>query len=254
MTTLESEEIHQEDSIDAASRTFSQLLSDLLQSVAHVNSLPLNRPNTESKTFNQFAAFVSKFSPILVHLEQNESTHTAPVRMAVESLEQDINYVANLIENSSSETAVGQIEEVTHNLGRCLGIVLSASLEISPKIKDMISALHQEMIDAKFDFDDSYDNGEGEIEITELNQVEGGTVDRIFTDIDDVTLQLKNGNDEALHIALSELSELVREKSVPDGWLNDRGIVSILLNRLGSSKHDNRLMIILILRRLASEK
>ena len=87
--------------------------------------------------------------------------------------------------------------------------------------------------------------------VEEMHEIEEER--RISLGIDDVMLQLKYGDDDKLRFALLELNEMVDGKTVDSEWITEEGIISILCNRLGSSKPNNRLCIIQILRSLASD-
>ena len=125
-----------------------------------------------------------------------------------------------------------------------------------------------EEMNAKFDTSSSPDREESEYdretesvnefgvedeiveEVAEVEEIEEIEEEIINLDIDDVVLQLKYGNDEELKFALSGLRSLIRDQMVDDEWINDEGVVLILSNRLGSSKPNNRLTIIQMLRNL----
>ncbi|XP_077219136.1 U-box domain-containing protein 24-like [Tasmannia lanceolata] len=221
--------------------SFSELISELLESVDEISFLS-NKYEIKSEVLSQFVALIEEFTPILNDLKENEIMDTPPVRKAVESLGAELQRAFILTRDFNSRVSVKQIEDVTHNLGRCLGLLLFSSFDMSVKIKDKIEILQKEMINAKFDDEEDL-----------IRNLKGGKVDRIDLDIDDVVLHLKNGDDEQFGIAISELSMRISDKSVSDEWVNERGIIQILLNRMGASKHDNRLAIILLLRSLASE-
>ncbi|XP_034704817.1 U-box domain-containing protein 44-like [Vitis riparia] len=124
-----------------------------------------------------------------------------------------------------------------------------------------------EEMNAKFDTSSSPDREESEYDretesvnefgvedeiVEEVAEVEIEEIEEeiINLDIDDVVLQLKYGNDEEFKFALSGLRSLIRDQMVDDEWINDEGVVLILSNRLGSSKPNNRLTIIQMLRNL----
>ncbi|KAH1254111.1 U-box domain-containing protein 43 [Glycine max] len=69
--------------------------------------------------------------------------------------------------------------------------------------------------------------------------------------IDDVVLQLKNGKDEEFAVALLRLKEFMRSERLDGGLIDEEATLSILFNRLGSCKADNRLTIIRLLRSIA---
>ena len=125
-----------------------------------------------------------------------------------------------------------------------------------------------EEMNAKFDTSSSPDREESEYdretesvnefgvedeiveEVAEVEEIEEIKEEIINLDIDDVVLQLKYGNDDEFKFALSGLRSLIRDQMVDDEWINDEGVVLILSNRLGSSKPNNRLTIIQMLRNL----
>lgn len=235
------------------SRSFSALLSNLLLSLEEISSLAKDS-QIEREAMSEFSLFVERIAPILTDLKEIEAAETAPIRKAIESLDAEINRSRDLLKNSNSRCSLRQIEEAVHDLGRCLGLVLQASLDVAVEIKDSIGALHKEMIGVTFISDASAgSSSRHEIEEFIQNVDEGGKEDLIVLDADDLALHLKKGSDEEFVDALSELSKLMREGLVENEWIIDKGIVQILLNRLSSSKHDGRLAIILILRNLASK-
>lgn len=235
------------------SRSFSALLSNLLLSLEEISSLAKDS-QIEREAMSEFSLFVERIAPILTDLKEIEAAETAPIRKAIESLDAEINRSRDLLKNSNSRCSLRQIEEAVHDLGRCLGLVLQASLDVAVEIQESIGALHKEMIGVTFISDASAgSSNRHEIEEFIQNVDEGGKEDLIVLDADDLALHLKKGSDEEFGDALSELSKLMREGLVENEWIIDKGIVQILLNRLSSSKHDGRLAIILILRSLASK-
>ncbi|KAL0007096.1 hypothetical protein SO802_008598 [Lithocarpus litseifolius] len=167
-----------------------------------------------------------RFSPSMNELKDNEKfMDGSTIRKAVESLEVQLNRSKVLVQSPNSDTFVKHVEEVTHDLGRSLGLLLLASLEVSIDLKEKIGNLHKELMSASLE----------------------------SLDIGDVVLQLKYGNDEEFKYALLGLNELIGSEKVSNEWIDEEGIIPILFNRLGSSKLENRLTIIQILRRLALE-
>ncbi|KAL7238208.1 hypothetical protein ACSBR2_004329 [Camellia fascicularis] len=90
---------------------------------------------------------------------------------------------------------------------------------------------------------------EAEIE-TEIEEEEENATFRIILDIDDVVLQLKFGNDDEFKSALLGLNALITDNTITSEQISNEGVIPILFNRLGSSKPNNRLTIIQILRKL----
>lgn len=258
-------------------KTFSELVGQLQAPADEVASLSKDS-ETDPEILAEFAALVAKFGPIIDDLRENKIMDTPPVRKAVESLEKELVRARGLIRGPSHKVSVKQIEDLTRGLGRSLGLVLFASLDfLSVDVKEKIGALHKEMMNAKFDTSSSPDREESEFdcetafvdefreeydiaeeveeveEVKEMNEIEEIVEEIMKLDIDDIVLQLKYGNDEEFKFALSGLRSHIRDQMVDNEWINDEGIVLILSNRLGSSKPNNRLTIIQMLRSLIIE-
>ncbi|XP_042491626.1 U-box domain-containing protein 44-like [Macadamia integrifolia] len=224
-------------------RTFAELLSDLLQLADEVASLAKDS-ETEPEIFTEFAVFVEKFSPILIDLRDNSTVmDTLPIQKAVESLENELRHAKTVIKASNSRTSAKKVEEIIHDLGRCLGLVLLASLDVSVDIKEKFGALHKEMMNVRVNA--SIDH---ELEFVHDLEVKGEDDGRTIFDINNIALHLKYGNDEEFRFALSGLRSLISEKMIQNEWVSDEGIIPILLNRLASSEENDRLTIISILK------
>lgn len=167
---------------------------------------------------------------------------TKDIRSAIGSLETHLNRARACLE--SSPNARGTIQDLTHDLGRSLGLLLFASVGVNLDLKEKIGALHKEMMNAKFE----------EREIEEVHDEVCGEGERIKSlGMEDVALQLKYGNDDEFRFALLGLEILIREKDIDCDWIIDEGIIEILFNRLGSSKCVERLRIIKVLRTIGYE-
>ena len=247
---------------------FSELLAERQASAGKVASLSKDS-ETEQEILAEFASLVAKFGPILDDLRENKVMDTPSIREPVESLEKELGRARGLMKSLNPKISVKQIEELTRGLGRSLGLVLSASLDfLSVDVKEKIGALHKETMKAKFDTSSIPDREESEFdretefvnefgvedeiadEVAEVEEIEEIEEEIINLDIDDVVLQLKYGNDDEFKFALSGLRSLIRDQMVDDEWINDEGVILILSNRLGSSKPNNRLTIIQMLRNL----
>lgn len=268
---------------DTDSRSFLVVVTELQALTEEVASLARSS-ESEIEIFNEFTLILEKFTPIFDGIKDNSKVmDIPPIRKAVESLEKEIRRAKSLIKNSNSRLLSKQMEDLTQDIGRSLGLVLFASIDSKLDIKGKIGALHKELMNAKFDkslspspsqspsanpscesgyaspsVNPSYESGfasnldsEKETEIEEeIQEIEEET---ISLGIDDVVLQLKYGDDEGLRLAIMNLNEMITAKSVDREWIKEEEIVSILLNRLGTSKPNNRLSIIRILRGLASD-
>ena len=245
------------------SRSISEIESEQQASTEEVVSLAKNS-EFDREIFTEFAVLLDKFTPVLVAIKDNEKLmDRPPVKKGVESIEKELNRANKLIEGACSRSPIKQIEVVTQELGRSLGLVLFASIDASTEVKQDIAALHRELMNVKFDISftpspspslgsspcvihgqSGFVSEQGSF----INEIEE---EKISLSIDDVVLQLKYGNDEEFRLALLVLSDFIRDQVIDKEWIHEEDIIPILFNRLGSSKPHNRLTIIQILRILA---
>uniref|UniRef100_K7KKA5 U-box domain-containing protein n=1 Tax=Glycine max TaxID=3847 RepID=K7KKA5_SOYBN len=115
---------------------------------------------------------------------------------------------------------------------------LRPSLEVSTDFREKIGTLQRQLMNVRFSGSAMKLTGEIEEEIVNVS-------------IDDVVLQLKNGKDEEFAVALLRLKEFMRSERLDGGLIDEEATLSILFNRLGSCKADNRLTIIRLLRSIA---
>ncbi|KAG6679833.1 hypothetical protein I3842_13G010900 [Carya illinoinensis] len=234
------------------SRSFSELMSELMAYADEVVSLS-KESVTERETSTQFALLVGKFSPFLDELGgNNKFMERSTIRKAVESLERELKLSQALIQ-SPNPTSVKRVEEIIDNLGRSLGLLLFASLELCADFKDKIGELQKDLINARFTPNSSPTSSRRSEFVSELKVESEIIEERITLDIGDVALQLKYGNDEEFKFAVWGLNELIGSGNVSHEMISEEGIIPILFNRLGSSKQDNRSTVIQLIRRLASE-
>lgn len=253
---------------ETCSRSFLEHVKQLQALSKEVASLARNS-EYEIDMFNEFADIVEKFSPVFDHLKDNDKVMaTAPILKAVDSLEKELRRANSLIKSSNSRLVSKQMEDLTQDMGRSLGLVLFASVELEVDVKEKIGSLHRELMNARFDKSlssspiqtprPSLESGfvsdfESRKAVEMEEEIQEIVEERISLGIDDVMLQLKHGDDKNLKFALLELRELISAKTVDSEWINEAEIIAVLLNRLGSSKPYNRLIMIQILRNLASE-
>uniref|UniRef100_A0A803P6C1 Uncharacterized protein n=1 Tax=Cannabis sativa TaxID=3483 RepID=A0A803P6C1_CANSA len=111
----------------------------------------------EAKTFflksidELYAGFNSanfiRFVPILNYLKHHVKIMAhPPVQKAVESLGKEFVTLSKaIITNPNSKTMVKQVEDMVHGLGRSLGLVVFASLEVCTDFKEQIGTLHKDL-------------------------------------------------------------------------------------------------------------
>ncbi|CAL5398462.1 unnamed protein product [Camellia sinensis] len=107
-----------------------------------------------------------------------------------------------------------------------------------------------EEAEAEAEIETETEEAEAEAEEEEEEEEEENETFRIILDIDDVVLQLKYGNDDEFKSALLGLNALIMDNTITSEQISNEGVIPILFNRLGSSKPNNRLTIIQILRKL----
>ncbi|WCJ39033.1 U-box domain-containing protein 43 [Euphorbia peplus] len=241
------------------SRSFSELVTEVQASAEEVSTLAKNS-ESEKQNFVEFAVLLEKFTPILVELKDNDRVmDRPPVRKAVESLEKEIFQVKDLIQTDCVKSPVKSMEDLTENLGRSLGLVLFASIDASPSIKERVAALHKELMNAKFNPGSSRSssaipsNESGfASEIDSEREIETEIEEEIVSlSTEDVVLQVKYANDEELMPVLSRLYELIKDQSIDKEWFDV--VIPLLFIRLGSSKANIRLSVIRLLSILASD-
>lgn len=245
------------------SRSSSEHVSEQQASAEVASSLAKNA-ESDREIFTEFGVLLEKFPPILIDIKDNKKLmDRPPIQKAIESIEKGLGRAKNLIKSTTSTSPIKQIEVITQDLGRSLGLVLFASIDASTESKQKIAALQKELMSAKFDssFSPSPSPSANPSPkpdqdlgfVSELESEKEIEEERITLSIDDVVLQLKYGNDEEFRLALLGLSDFIRDKLIDNKWINDEDIIPVLFNRLGSSKPYNRLIIIQILRILASQ-
>lgn len=251
-------------------RSFPELVSDLQTLVEEVASLAKeseSESGSEKGLFFEFSCLVNKLAPILSDVRDNKDVmDTVTIRKAIESLAKELNRAKTLIKSPDSKQPNIWIQEVIQDLGRSIGLVLFASIDIHLDMKEKISALHKEFMNMRFDASfsstpcpspsPSHESEFVSATTSEKEIVEEGIEiedERTNLTIDDVVLQLKYGNDEDFNFALSGFNESIRQGLITNEWINDEGVIPILVNRLGSCKPNNRLIILRVLRNLALE-
>ncbi|XP_061353805.1 U-box domain-containing protein 44-like [Gastrolobium bilobum] len=233
-------------------RKFSELLSELIVLADEVASFAKNS-EIEVDIFAEFALLVEKFPPIFNDLkDKSRILDKPPIRKSLESLENELRRAKALTRSSNLRQPIKQIEDITHDIGRSLGLLLVASLEVSMDFKEKIGILQRQMMNVRFDGNLSLTSSP-KSEFVSSNQKVNAEIEEeiINVSIDDVVLQLKNGNEEEFAAALLRLKEFMRSEKLDGGLINEEATVSILFNRLGSCKADNRVAIIQLLRSIA---
>ncbi|KAL1802669.1 hypothetical protein ACET3Z_031316 [Daucus carota] len=235
-------------------KSLCDLVMDLQASADEVSSLA-----KESVISTDFSLIIDKLPPVLMDIKKNKLMDTPPILKALEALETELRRAKALITSPKGESLhVKQIQQVTQNLGRSLGLVLFAGHDILVDGKDNIRSLQKEMMNARFSSDaiSSYDSKSEEI-VEEFGTEEDSENEIVqetesCVSIEDVVMQVKYGDDDEFRYAILGLYSLISDNKVSDEWINDEGIIPVLFNRLGSSKPYNRLTIIRILRTLVA--
>lgn len=247
---------------DARSRSFSELVIGV-QTLAEELVYLAKRSESERELFSQFACHLEKFIPILVDIREDSNVmDMSPIRKALESIKKELFRAKTLINTPKAKQPMKQIEGMMHDLGRSLGLVLFATVDLELDVKEKIGMLRKELMNARFEggLSPSQSPTSGprspSLDLGFLSCEESGDEieeDRKIVCVDDIVLQLKYGEDEEFKFALFGLRDFIMCKTVSSEWINEEGVITILLNRLDSSKPNNHLTIIQILRTLALE-
>jgi vacuolar protein 8 len=235
-------------------REFSEMLSKMKVLTHEVVSFAKNS-EIEVEAFSEFGMLVEKFPPILNELSDNSTVLDKPsIRKSLESLENELRRAKTLTKSSNLRHPIKQIEDMTHDIGRSLGVLLVASLEVSIDFREKIGTLQKQMMNARFDGSSSITSSpKSELFANETRTVWEIEEEIVNVPIDDVILQLKNGSDDEFAVSLLRLKEFMRSEKLDGGLINEEGIIAILFKRLVSCKADNRLSIIQLLRSIAFE-
>lgn len=230
---------------------FSEMLSRMKGLADEV--VKAKKSEIEVEAFSEFGMLVEKLLPILNELSDKSTVLDKPsIRKSLESLENELRRARTLTKSLNLRHPVKQIEDMTHDIGRSLGVLLVASLEVSIDFREQICILQRQMMNARFDGISSMTSSpKSEFFASEMKVVGEIEEEIIDVSIDDVVLQLKNGNDEEFAVSLLRLKEFLRSEKLDSGLINEEATISILFNRLSSCKADNRLAIIQLLRRIA---
>ncbi|KAI4333022.1 hypothetical protein L6164_017879 [Bauhinia variegata] len=236
-------------------KNFSEFLSELIVLADDVASLA-KKSEIERDIFTEFAMLVEKFAAIFNDLKDKNTVMDKPaVRKALESLENELRRAKALTKNPNLKQPIKQIVDVTHDLGRSLGMLLVASLEVSTDFREKIGGLQKQFMNVRFgenmSLSSSSPRSEFSIDIRVEREIEEVHEEITNINIDDFVLKLKNGNDEEFTIALMRLKEFIRGEKMDNGLFNEEALVTILFSRLVSSKADNRLVIIQLLKSIA---
>jgi vacuolar protein 8 len=233
-------------------REFSDLLSTLKVLADEVVSFA-KKSEIEVDAFSEFSMLVEKLPPILNELSDNIVVLDKPsIQKSLESLENELRRAKALTKSSNLRHPIKQIEDMTHDIGRSLGVLLVASLEVSIDFREKIGTLQREMMNARFDGSSSITSSpKSEFFMSETRTVGEIEEEIVHVSIDDVILQLKNGNDEEFAVSLMRLKELMRSGKLDGGLINEEATIAFLFKRLVSCKADNRLSIIQLLRSIA---
>ncbi|KAG7031942.1 U-box domain-containing protein 43, partial [Cucurbita argyrosperma subsp. argyrosperma] len=229
-------------------RTFSEVISGIIASTDELASISRSS-ETEKEMFNELALVLERIPPIFSDLREYDKIMDTPsIRKAVGSLEKEIMRAKCLINVPNQK--VKHVESIAHDLGRSLGLVLFATAEVSTQFKAKIGELHKELMNMKFSENCSPTSTSTSSRTTEFVcdlRVEEIEAQQISTKVCDIAHHLKYGNDDEFKLAVVGLKELIHSKIVDDEWLNEEGIISILLNRMDSSKSANQSIIIQVL-------
>lgn len=264
--------------MDGGSETSLEAVSEQGSSADEVGSVKTRYSESttihgENTTITEVSVFIDKLSPLIDEMKEMKVRESETIQKAIESLELEYDRTKDLLSSVNFRSSpVKYIEDVTQNLGRSLGLVLFAGHEVSMDNRGKIDDLRKEMMNIGFNLSSDRDSeiinlsSELESEFAIYVDTEGDTeeesimgiveeeeeveVDEITLDVRDVVFKLSCGNDEEFRVALIALDILIRDNMITNERIEEESVVSNLCNRLSSSKSNDRLAIIKILRSL----
>ncbi|XP_027356167.1 U-box domain-containing protein 44-like [Abrus precatorius] len=233
-------------------RSFSEFVSELIVLADEVASFTKNPEIKVDDAFAEFGMLVEKFAPIFNDLRDKSTIMNKPaIRKSLESLMNELGRAKALIKSHSLKEPIKRIENITHDLGRSLGMLLVATREMSADFREKIGTLQKQLMTARFVGNTSLTSCSISKFVNEMKVVGEIEEEIINVTSDDVLLQLKNGNTEEVAVALLRLKKFFKVGKLDSGLVNVEAVVFILFNCLGSCKAGNRLTIIQLLRNIA---
>lgn len=210
--------------------------------------------STQIEPTTEFSTFMEKLSPILDEMKDSLEIQELPaVQKAFESLETDYRRARAAIDRQNIQSSPAkQIEFLTQNLGRSLGLVLFASHEVPMSNKQRIEVLCKEMMNVKFDLCSENEYSEFAEETEEEAEIMEESTS--MTSVDDVMMMIRYGDDEEdLKDALLRLHVLIMNCAVSSEKIIEEDVIKVLCSRLSLSLGDESVIILQILRKLASQ-
>ncbi|EFJ37231.1 hypothetical protein SELMODRAFT_77081 [Selaginella moellendorffii] len=114
----------------------------------------------ERESFSELGSYLEKILPVLRELHDKNVRDTPPMRVSLESLEREMKKAQELIQLCGSKsriylllhcrTLVKQVQDITHEIGRCLSLIPLASMNISVDSREVTSKLLVDMQSAQF--------------------------------------------------------------------------------------------------------
>ncbi|XP_077248035.1 U-box domain-containing protein 43-like [Tasmannia lanceolata] len=115
----------------------------------------------EKESFKILSKYLYDIEPVLKELQLHELNDSRAARQALESLEKDVKKAKALVEKYKNRarfyllvkcrSIVGEIQDVTRDIGRSLESLSIASTEILSDISEKLNRLHDEMQRAEFE-------------------------------------------------------------------------------------------------------
>ncbi|KAL9679352.1 hypothetical protein QQ045_017210 [Rhodiola kirilowii] len=245
-------------------RSLSAMLSEVQFVADEVAALAKDSGSSSPDALFDFLLVINELN------RNNDLTDTVEIRKAVNSLGSDLSRARVLLtsEVKTSKSVTGQLQELTRDMGRSLGLVMLTGVDVAEEVKERIGALRKGMMmmmsaagssSPGLSCESDFGTGSKPVgEIEEVNDDDEEEEEDVQVGIEDVVLQIKNGGggdeEEELMLALWALTDFIREQTVGHEWIQDTNIVEILSSKLSLVKSSNvRSTIIKILQNLVAE-
>ncbi|KAJ4804774.1 U-box domain-containing protein 43 [Rhynchospora pubera] len=204
------------------SRSLPSLLADLSALINSTISLPATPP--------LLASLLEQLNPVVDSLYQTRFSDYATVVSTLELLQAELNH-ANSLVRAPGGPHTGLLQLSVREIGRRLGLVQEAWVDVPVEVKEGVDMLKAEMVGLRF---------------------EGVTKKKnagVVADVEDLVVRIKTGDEEGIVNAGLEIDGLIEESVlVPEECA---GLISALFGRICLVKSDCRVKILSMLRRLA---
>lgn len=137
------------------SEVLSRVLVQAFNTAAAAKDVLIDR-----SSFHELSKYLERIVPVLKELQAKNVRDTPPMRLALDSLEREIRSADELISECSTKSRiyllyncrsiVKRLEEITQEIGRCIGLIPMATLDVSMETREKTAQLYKDMQTVEF--------------------------------------------------------------------------------------------------------